>query len=754
MSLCSGATEELKDLNKFELATPLDLLGGEISSEGECDYLVTGHESGVCILWKVAKKEYFCKILEIDVGLCLDATGDKKKADARISATHMFGKIITVGLESGDVVEFKLCGVAKDGSKILWDSKILRRAHRTTISYIRRSQNALVIVDKSSATSVRTPDGKLLSFFQALDGFDCDTDIKITYVSIWPRSLICYGFSNGAWRLYNFLGFQNSLGSFAEINFDFAITYIAWLNQEGKLRKCKPSGNALSVGEVDISSEVTDYTPSQQPSCPTEIRSVPQISAKLRANNAKTLNLLEDQHLSSPNLQKNCEKPSEENIIREVFGSQPSDKWEEVRSQATDITPPRHRTGNEMQDKSSDFYRIKVGTDISKPKLKFTFSDVLSNAKTRAAIMEHDREKNPSNRKFKLCAACGVTLKLKGNKSEPVPYWTRDAGIVSQERESNPWSALSEVSSIANLVDRNEQNSRWEIESIVDPAWHQNSMALEEKKEPTPESWNEDTENSYLHTTDGYLVICSRDIAVVIQITPPSYQICARYSFESPLLGAQVVSKESGKVGLVTISENGTLTIFRLMDLHVIHLTNMKIPSLMNMHMLPEGRYVAVSKSMEFYHGGFFEIPAELSFIVPTDAPIETDNPSGHKTQPNKERPSIFSLFSQKPEFAIDSWDDAVEAFERPNSLLIPSKSEPKEDLCQISSDPEVKQNEPSCGRVRNKNLEKMIERGNKISGVADRSAQLNHNAERNLDLVKQLRSKNRRAFLLCYHDG
>lgn len=59
ISLCSGANEELKDLYKFELATPRDLLGGELSSECECDYLVTGHESGVCILWKVAKREFF-----------------------------------------------------------------------------------------------------------------------------------------------------------------------------------------------------------------------------------------------------------------------------------------------------------------------------------------------------------------------------------------------------------------------------------------------------------------------------------------------------------------------------------------------------------------------------------------------------------------------------------------------------------------------------------------------------------------------
>jgi len=727
MSLCSGSSEEWMEFCPFEPTTPLSLLGGESLFEYECDYLATGHKSGLCILWKLTRREYFSKILEVDIAQLLVArTGEKD--DGCISAINLSGRMITVGTETGDVVEIKLTGVQKDGTKILWESKIQRKVHNKAVMYIRRSQNALVIVDKSSLTSVHRLNGKL-SVFAALDGFDADENVRITWVSIQPSvvmdmSVIYFGFSNGVWGLYNFKGNRNSLGPLADNKFESAVVYIARLNHKGQLSKCKPS-TLLLRGEN--SAEKNGGTVAS----PCSDISLHKISADI---------VRESSYKSAPVLKVVVEKGNEkdDNPRIDLLKSDGSKlKSNTNHMAALTLSKPKYR-----RVKSHDSFLHEVRNQ---------YSDCESAIESAPETPTGRRSSKPKSKNpFKKFS--------KRNVSEPVTFWTLETGVVAQDWESLKGQSSDAKSSplkptqTADLPESKENYSAKKQEHLVETVLPEQTMTPKVKREASLERHNELEENS-IDERDNYLVICSRKKAVVIQIALPSLKICARYSFQSPLLGAQVISREPGKVGLATISENGRCNIFRLMDMHVLQSTDMKIPNLMNMAMLQTGRYVGVSSGMEFYHGGFFETPVKLSFFVQPTSLQDENETEAHPRVHKQERSGLFSsLFSSKPKIIIDSWDDALKALDDPLSSARGNKSPPKRAAPkakhrQNASEPLLKRKSPRSGQRTflggNENLEKMNERGEKIAMLGDKSAEMSQNAANFADLAKQLRKKN-----------
>jgi len=290
---------------------------------------------------------------------------------------------------------------------------------------------------------------------------------------------------------------------------------------------------------------------------------------------------------------------------------------------------------------------------------------------------------------------------------------------------------------------------------------------------------NEEVEELPEESNDGYLVICSRNRAVVIQVDLPNFHICARYSFQSQVLAAQIIHRGSGKEGLVTVSENGRCTIFRLMDLHVLESRDLKMPMLINLMILPVGRYVAVSKRMEFWHGHFFETPVKLSLFPNSLGERDEIKDEPLKVVPHKREASmLFSLFQRKTE-TVDCWDEALKSLllSRPPLQKAPSSRRHQSNLSsdeikfQRSKTDYIKHrptkstitdrerrkrhtissNRPASGRQKaqtapkdfNENLEKMNERGDRIRHLADKSVDLNDSALRFADLAKQLRKKN-----------
>lgn len=758
MSLCCGTGEELKDFCPFERTTPLNLLGGDLLFEWEYDFLVTGHSSGLCILWKVSRREYFNKILEIDVLKLINGNDSNVMDGKRISAVNLFGRIITVGMQSGDVVEIKLSGVQKDGSKILWESNILKKVHNNAVVYIKRSQNVLVIVDKSSLTSVLTPYGELVSIFAALDGFDSDKDLRITHVSIQPsvlidQSVIYFGFSNGAWGLFDFSGNKTSFGPLAENKFKTAITYIARLNHKGELSKCKPY--PLPLQQVDMTAGDS------------ESARIPTFGSVCLTNISSKILAQEGSHLdggapTEDNLPRVIERKvdKEETLKSKTVLSQNAlSEEKDVKSSPNNMTVPSHGRKNIIRRGGScDSFLFSSLNEISDDWVQLSAPNTPVSKK---------RKKKSRMKKIK-------GFVRKGGKKEyldPVTFWSRETGFASQEQDSMTfWSREAVAASqeedsflgeagnktvikqdrATELSDSKEQCLEKKVDQVVNTTSPKINIVQEEKKEPTEEYQNGAQEESYEEIIDNYLVICSRNKVVVIQITLPDFKICGRYSFQSPLLGAQVLSKEPGKVGLATISENGRCNIFRLMDLHILQSTVMKIPMLINMVMLPAGRYVAVSKSMEFYHGGFFESPVKLSFDLRSEVKSASDQQAHHKKQGS----GLFSMFSRKSGIVNDNWDDALEILEESKSshrhiMTPPTRTAPKAKHRHMLSEPARKRKAPSSGQktLGSENLEKMNERGEMISKLGDKSAQMNESAQRFSNLAQQLRKKNQSWF-------
>jgi hypothetical protein len=750
-SLCSGSGEDLKDFCAFERTTPLNLLGGDLLFEYECDYLATGHKSGLCIIWKITRREYFTKILEINVSQLSEGNGADEKTNPFISAINMSGRIITVGMESGDVFEIKLSGVKKDGSELLWGSKKKRKIHKNSVVWIRRSKNALVIVDRNSITSVQTTNGKLLSVFAALDGFEADKELRITWISVQPsilisESVIYFGFSNGAWRLCNFSGNPSCFGPLAEKKFKTAITYIARLNLDGELSKCKPNSSNLSPQQADISAF------NNTGAILSPLGSLCSISSYIVTKEAQSLDA--DESVPLPIVSEN-EVEKDEDLKIETLGSQSlTDVEQEVKSQLDNITVPIYGARKARRGRSWDSSMLKVKNEL----LEDENLPVSEPGTPVARGSQKSKKESHLKRKIKGFVKKGN----KRNYSTPVTFWSREGGRASHEQDilkgerlsSN--NSLSKVKDSRDLSQNREQDSGNKLEPLVSTILSESRKVEQEKRETTEESQNEVSEDSYEEISDDYLVICSRDKVVVIQIQLPDFKICARYSFQSPLLGAQVVSKEPGKAGLVTISENGRCNIFRLMDLHVLQSTDMKIPMLINMVMLPAGRYVAVNKRMEFFHGGLFETSVELSFLVPpTLAPSEKETETKQQVHHKTETSGLFSLFSRKTEIVLDDWDDALEALEDSNKSLLTvgtsrsDNSAPKAKHRHMTSDPVIKRKAPKSGQrtVYNENLDKINERGEMISRVGDKSAQMKDSAQRFSELAKQLRKKNQSWF-------
>merc|ERR1719320_797534 len=115
---------------------------------------------------------------------------------------------------------------------------MLPKGPKNSVEFIRRNENALVVVDNTSLTSVSTSGGKTLSVFTALEGFEPESEARVTTVSIQPsvlieESVIYFGFSNGVWCSFGFSGSKICLGPLDNWKFNSPITYIARINSKG-----------------------------------------------------------------------------------------------------------------------------------------------------------------------------------------------------------------------------------------------------------------------------------------------------------------------------------------------------------------------------------------------------------------------------------------------------------------------------------------------------------------------------------------
>jgi len=743
MSFSSGACEELSIYNSFEPQTPIDFLGGGQVSRDECDYLATGHCNGLCVLWKVTRREFFIKILEIKAASLYAESGIEVKEDLDITAINLFRNIITVGMGCGDVFEITLDGLHKEHRKIKWQSIIRPKRQNHGVEFIRRSEKGLVVVDQVSLTTVSAPDGETLSVFTPFASSEPDHKTRITVVSIQPsllikESVIYFGFSNGLWCLYGFAGSKICLGPLDDWKFNSAITYIARLSPTGEFLE-----NKLAAEDEQTTWEVGGQTVSLQDTS----REVMAVLGGVTAGRVDQIEIPPDGDGATVRNTAH-EKKTEEEKLSTVHRIVSKDDFGVVPAQEHLISPRR---------------RVRGGSCGS----------VLPNPRKSPRKNGTNTSKNRSPEKNKLykkrnTTACSMNL-LPG----------QDVSSVKEFKSKDTDHSVPIIKMPDDSADdaENKQDSP-SVRAIPESSVSSECASSLETQTPQTGMVNEDEELLSEETNDGYLVICSRNRVVVIQVDLPNFHICSRYSFKSQLLAAQVIHKASGKEGLVTVSENGRCTMLRLMDLHVLESRDLKMPLLINMTILPGGRYVAVSKRLEFWHGHFFEKPVNLSFFPHSEEEREEikDVP---KLASRREGSGFFGLF-RKAE-AVDCWNEAYKTLisgaplkeaplvghprhrynlshdqinlKRSKSAKIihrPSKStfsgnegfNVNTGPHPFSSKSKSARSPVGCREI-DESLKKMNERSDKIRHIAHKSSELNDSAQRFADLAKQLRKKN-----------
>jgi len=747
MSFSSGACEGLSIYNSFEPPTPTDFLGGGQVSRDECDYLATGHCNGLCVLWKVTRREFFMKILEIKATSLYAESGIEVKEDLDITAINLFQNIITVGMGCGDVFEIKLDGLHKDRRKIKWQSVIRRKGQTHGVDFIRRSEKGLVVVDQVSLTSVSAPDGETLSVFTPSVSSEPDHKTRITVVSIQPsllieESVIYFGFSNGLWCLYGFTGSKICLGPLDNWKFNSAITYIARLSPSGEFLE-----NKLVAEDKQSPYQVGDQTISLQ----TTSRKAVAVLECITAGIIDEIKMPPD---------------SDGATVREIAHEK---KTEEQKSIAVRRIISKDDIGvTRAQDPLIQKLRrrrsVSCGSNLPDPNVKTPAKNDTNTSKNTSPEKNRlykNRNALPSPKNFSRGQDVSPSKEFKSkdtDNSVPVIKMPDDSGDDVENKQGSPSvRAISEGS----------------VESFESPS-------SVETQGPQTGMVNEDQEELSDETNNGYLVICSRNRVIVIQVDLPNFHICSRYSFKSQLLAAQVIHKGSGKEGLVTVSENGRCTMLRLMDLHVLESRDLKMPLLINMTILPGGRYVAVNKRLEFWHGHFFEKPVDLSFFPHSEEEHE-EMKDAPKLLPRKEGSGFFGLFRKID--AADCWNKASKALLVSGAPMkrAPSAGHPKHrynlshDQINIrravsdrsrthrptkstfsgneydisSFSPKLKSksksapHKPGGCKEMNESLVKMREREDRIRHIANKSSEMSDSAQRFADLAKKLRQKN-----------